>query len=425
MSVMLIFNLFVAVTSLLGYVSYCLKSIQANVFVLLSSWLFFIFFYVLNSSMGPFPLISEARELLVGADFYSLVVDGMLGYILFAGCLHVDISSFIKYAKVIVTLSVVTTLISFFLTAYLIHFFMSVFSIPHNIVSCFLYAAVIAPTDPVAVLALLKNLKLPKELYTKIASESLLNDGVGVVLFVTVLNFANVSEFNTKVLGEIILFFMYEGVLGLLFGVIIAYIVLNVSGFGSENKIGNQDIFLLLALLNFGYVLAKFLHMSPPLVAVGSGLYSSYLLQGLREGAKNLIHVFWDTIDEILNYSLFFIVGFQVIFINPSSTNFLLMFFAILVNFIVRLVSVCAPLLAIRIGYAQNTTLYKTLVIGGLKGGLSLALSLSIPRSFPGFDVVYDMTYAVVAFTVIIQGLSIERYLKLIKSKTTLDEVVL
>ena len=101
------------------------------------------------------------------------------------------------------------------------------------------------------------------------------------------------------------------------------------------------------------------------------------------------------------------------------------MFCAIVVNFTVRLLAVCFPLLAIRVGYCQNTTLYKTLVIGGLKGGLSLALALSIPRDFPGFDAIFDMTYAVVAFTVIVQGLSIERYLKLLKSKSIKGDLVI
>ena len=181
---------------------------------------------------------------------------------------------------------------------------------------------------------------------------------------------------------------------------------------------GNQSIFLLLTLLNVGYICAKLLHFSPPLVAVGSGLYSSYIIQTLREDSKNVIYVFWDTIDEILNYSLFFIVGFQVIFLEPSSIYCLLMLFAVGVNFLVRFISVFIPLLSMKVVYSKNTTLYKTLVLGGLKGGLSLALALSIPRDFSNFDMIFDMTYAVVAFTVIVQGLSIERYLKLVKLST-------
>ena len=162
-----------------------------------------------------------------------------------------------------------------------------------------------------------------------------------------------------------------------------------------------------------------------PLVSVGAGLYSSHVVQSLSAQSKHLIYVFWDTIDEIFNYCLFFVVGFQVIFVDPSATFFLMMLMAVVVNFIVRMLSVSAPLSAIRIGYAQNTTLYRTLVVGGLKGGLSLALALSIPRSYPGFDVIFDMTYAVVVFTVIVQGASIDRYLSVVNAKKTDCHLVL
>lgn len=422
---MLFFHLFVALTSVLAYLSYAFKNIQSNVFVLLASWCIFIFLYIISVIFGPLEYISSLHQVFSSTDFYSLVIEGMLGYLLFAGCLHIDIYSFFKHLKVIATLAIVTTLLSFLLTAYLIHIAMYSVGYDHSLVSCFLYAAVIAPTDPVAVLALLKNLNLSKALYAKVASESLLNDGVGVVLFVSVLKFAHVSEVSVQIFTDMLVFFLYEGLLGLLFGLFFAYIVVKYSSVRKDKKIGNQNIFLLLSLLNLGYIFAKLLHFSPPLVAVGSGLYCSYVIQSLEEDCKNVIFVFWDTIDEILNYSLFFIVGFQVIFVETNWTSFLLMFLAILVNFFVRVVSVSLPLLSLRVGYLQNTTLYKTLVLGGLKGGLSLALALSIPSTFSDFDMIFDMTYAVVAFTVIVQGLSIERYLKLVKSRTRADELVI
>lgn len=415
---MLFFNLFVALVSLLAYLSYCFKHIQANVFVLIASWCVFVLVYTLSVLIGPLDYIDTMYLVFSNADFYTLIVDGMLGYLLFAGCLHIDIYSFFNNLRVIAVLAIATTLLSFVLTAYFIHMVMIFLALDHSLVSCFLYAAVIAPTDPVAVLSLLKNLNLSKALYAKIASESLLNDGVGVVLFVSVLKFAHVSEVSVQIFYDMLMFFLYEGLLALLFGVFFAYLMLKYSRIKTDKKMGNQSIFLLLTLLNVGYICAKLLHFSPPLVAVGSGLYSSYVIQTLREDSKNVIYVFWDTIDEILNYSLFFIVGFQVIFIEPSSIHCLLMLFAVGVNFLVRFISVFIPLLSMKVVYSKNTTLYKTLVLGGLKGGLSLALALSIPRDFSNFDMIFDMTYAVVAFTVIVQGLSIERYLKLVKLST-------
>ena len=224
-------------------------------------------------------------------------------------------------------------------------------------------------------------------------------------------------------------FFLYEGLGGFFLGLSLAFLMLRYAlpdrAANEHLKVTNRDIFLLMALLNFCYLFARLLHVSPPLVAVGAGLYTSYTVQHMTQANRSAVYVFWDTIDEILNYVLFFIVGFQVVFVDISQHYLIAMSLAVLVNFLVRVVSVSLPLLSIRVGYRQNTTLYKILVIGGLKGGLSLALALSVPRDFPGFDLIFDMTYAVVAFTVIVQGLSIERYLKVLQSRRVEDTVVI
>lgn len=419
--------LIVFITSSLAFLSYQIPKMQSNVFILLGSWVLFTCVYMGAFLFNYLDSLLALYALVAKIDFYSIVVDGMLCYLLFAGCLHIDIGCFFDKLWVIITLAICTTLCSFLFTAFLIYAVFQLMGVDYPLVTCFLYAAVIAPTDPVAVLALLKNLKLSKVLYAKIASESLLNDGVGVVLFLSVLRFQSVNGLDWQIIWHMFEFFFQEAVGGLLLGGLLAFVILRFTlrCADSDDSADNQNIFLLLALLNLGFLLAKLLHVSPPLVAVGSGLYASYALQYLPDRKRAVVYVFWDTIDEILNYILFFIVGFQAIFVDTSSIYLSLMFCAIVVNFTVRLLAVCFPLLAIRVGYCQNTTLYKTLVIGGLKGGLSLALALSIPRDFPGFDAIFDMTYAVVAFTVIVQGLSIERYLKLLKSKSIKGDLVI
>ena len=292
----------------------------------------------------------------------------------------------------------------------------------YPVVTAMLYAAIIAPTDPVAVLALLKNLKLSKQLYAKVASESLLNDGVGVVLFVSVLRFADVADISTSTLVHMLEFLLYEGVGAFFVGVLSAYCVFrSLEIKRSESVVGSELVFLIFFLINLVYLLGKMLSMSPPLAAVGAGLYTSYWLQAQPERLRLSVCGFWDIVDELLNYLLFFIVGFQAIFIDLRWEFVLLMGLAVVLNFIVRVLSVCVPLFMLHVGWKENSTLYRVLVIGGLKGGLSLALVLSVPRDFPGYEALFDMTYAVVAFTIVVQGLSIERYLKLIRAKTTSD----
>lgn len=429
MNVVLLTYLVLAITSSLAFLSYFIPRMQSNVFILVCSWILFACFYAVATLLNQQVQMQELIRVIRQVDFFALVVDGMLCYLLFAGCLHVDIESFFEKMKIILTLAIGTTLCSFFITALSIYGLFQLLGINYPLVTCFLYSAIIAPTDPVAVLALLKNLSLSKQLYAKVASESLLNDGVGVVLFVSVLKFRDVTSIDMTMLLDMIGFFLYEGLGGLIVGILLASVMLYFTQNESHNeempRVNNRDIFLLLALLNISYLMSRMLHVSPPLVAVGAGLYTSYVLQHIPATKRAVIFVFWDTIDEILNYVLFFIVGFQVVFVDVSPIYLIAMMLAVFVNFIVRIVSVTMPLLAIRVGYKQNTILYKILVVGGLKGGLSLALALSVPRDFPGFDLLFDMTYAVVAFTVIVQGLSIERYLKILQSRRVESQVVI
>lgn len=426
MSTVIMLSAVLAMTSALACVSYRVRSLQSNVFVLLSSWILFSLMFLTAWFCGGMEQLHAVVDFVSQVDFYTLVVDGMLCYLLFIGCLHVDVSSFWEKIHIIMTLAFGTTLLSFIVTGTLLNTVFWCLGMDYPMVTALLYAAIIAPTDPVAVLALLKNLNLSKELYTKVASESLLNDGVGVVLFVSVLKFADVSTLNHHVLLEMVQFLLYEGVGALCLGVVSAHIVFRALMIKrTEPVMVSELVFLLLCLINLVFLIAKLISMSPPLAAVGAGLYASYRMQAQPISLKTTVYGFWEVIDELLNYVLFFIVGFQAIFIDVRTELMWLMVIAVALNFIVRVLSVCVPLLMIRVGLKENSTLYRVLVIGGLKGGLSLALVLAVPKSFPGHEALFDMTYAVVAFTIVIQGLSIERYLKLIRAKKSTDVVAI
>ena len=355
----------------------------------------------------PFPfareLEHEVQRMLDSIDFSETLLQGMLGFLLFAGALHVDLRELARHKWAIAILasaSVVgaTVLIgcgSWFL------FFALGLDIP--LIYCMLLGALISPTDPVAVLGILKNANAPKSLEMKITGESLFNDGVAVVVFMLLAGLA--AGETPPALGDALMLFATEIVGGIAFGFVIGWIALYMISKTANYQV---EIMVTLALAMSGYAIAEHAHVSAPIAIVVAGLIigSRGRAIAVTEATRYRLDDFWELVDEILNAVLFVIIGLEVLAISMTGQFMLAGLFAIPLVLAARLVSVGLPFQLLRRHRKFEPGFLSILTWGGLRGGISVALALSLPEGGPR-DLILSVTYIIVVFSVLVQGLTL------------------
>ena len=357
-----------------------------------------------------FPLLLEQEQsLLAGIDFSTALLHGMLSFLLFAGALHVDINRLSEMKWIVASLATIGVLISSLLVAVLLWGVSLLLDLPLTFIHCLLFGALISPTDPVAVISTLKTLGVPASLETKIAGESLFNDGVGVVLFLVIFNIAYASEPMHAI--DVAELFVTETFGGALFGLLIGYIAYRMLRQVDNYQV---EIIISLALVMGGYAFAEAWHLSAPIAIVVAGLLIGNHGRQFAMSDKTREHLdtFWELVDEILNAVLFVLLGLEILLIIPLSTNtFLLSLLAIPVVLLARFVSVSIPVSVFRNRYQFSPGVIKILTWGGLRGGISVALVLTLPADEVRLYLL-PMTYAVVVFAMLVQGLTLGHVVK-------------
>lgn len=376
-------------------------------------------------------LEAGAVQALERIDFDDALMRGMLGFLLFAGALHVDLDDLAEQGIVIALLASLGLLISTFVVAFLVYMMLPLLGVELPFVLCLLFGAMISPTDPIAVLAILKTMKVPKRLETKIAGESLFNDGFAVVLFLSILSVAGLSGGHgdageQSVAATVIQLFVVEAVGGALFGLAIGYLA--YSAFKSVDNY-ELEILLSLALVSGGYALAGALHVSGPIAMVVAGLLiGNHGRQfAMSDRTREHLDTFWMLIDQILNAVLFVLIGLEVLVVHFEERWLEAAVLTIPITLLARLLGVGLPILALR--RSRPFTPYVTIVLtwGGLRGGISVALALSLSSSLgkvnaAAYEGLLVMTYVVVCFSILVQGLSMAPLLeRLGVSKTVSD----
>jgi CPA1 family monovalent cation:H+ antiporter len=349
----------------------------------------------------------QARMLIQRIDFNRLLLQGMLGFLLFAGALHVEANELLRHKWIIFLLATAGTVLSTLLVGILTWQIFRLIGPEMPLIYCLLFGALISPTDPVAVLGILKELKVPKSIETQMAGEALFNDGVGVVLFIVLARIAD-GDPGTS-LGQSALLFAKEAFGGILIGLAIGWIAYQML-----KRVDNYqvEVLITLGLVMGGYDLAYTLHTSGPLAIVAAGLLIGN--QGrafaMSETTRKNLDTFWELIDEILNAVLFILIGIEVLVLEVSFHYFLAGLIVIPLVLLVRLVSVGIPfgLLGLQMAYRRNAV--KTLTWGGLRGGIAVALALSIAPG-PQRGIIIFITYMVVVFSIVVQGLTIKKML--------------
>ncbi len=421
MSLFTVFAIVITLTAIFSYLNEIYIKLPGTIGIMLASLLSSIVFLVLGS-IG-FGHTQWATDLIVAADFNHLFMNGMLSFLLFAAASRVDVGKLKKFAWTIAYLATVGIVISSLFIGFSMCWIMSQFGVDLPILYAILFGAIISPIDAVIVIKILKRVDAGNTMETIITGEALFNDAAAVVLFVLLLGLASgTTSMTTMAIGE---FFLREALGGLALGLVLGYVVhfmiVQIIYKGSDNHI--VIILLTLGLVSGGYTLAGLLDVSGPLTSVVSGLFltkSRHDAIGTKHEHSHYVRDFWEVIDEVLNAVLFVLIGLEVLVLNFEGTYFLGCSLVIPVIIIARYISVEFPLVFLRLFRSIPKIKGFIMTWSGIRGGVSIALALSLPDDSPR-DILLVLTYIVVVFSILVQGLTLGPAVKWYKKRIGLE----
>jgi len=399
---------FLVITALLAYLNERFLGLPTAIGVMAAALVLSLTLVGLNALGVAGELLQYERSLLGSIDFADVLMQGMLSLLLFAGALHVDLSRLKSFRWPVIMLALFGTLLSTAVVGLGMWFVLPLVSLQLPLLYCLLFGALISPTDPIAVMGILKSAGAPRELELLIVGESLFNDGVGVVVFSLLLGV--LMSGATPTLGQGLALLLHEAVGGLVFGFVLGYVAFRLLKSVDNYQV---EVLLTLAAVMGGYALASRLHVSGPLAMVVAGLMIGNHGRELAmsDTTRRYLDMFWELIDEILNAVLFVLIGMEVLLVVFSASELAAAGVAIMVTLLARLLTVGMPVRVLRTVLDLPRGSWKVLTWGGLRGGISVALALSLPVG-PQRDTVVALTYCVVAFSILVQGLSIGRVVR-------------
>ncbi len=396
------------VTFLLGYLNHRYLRLPQTIGLMLIAMILSLSVAVLGNH-GFHPLGDFAGKILGKIDFNEALMIGMLGFLLFAGALNLNIDDLSEKKIEVAVFSVFSTVISMFIVGGLMHLVFRVLGLPVPFIYSLLFGALISPTDPVAALGILKEAQAPKTLETKIIGESLFNDGIGVVLFLGIYGAAVTgAQMSLKEFGWL---FLNEALGGVALGLILGYLT-----YALLKKINDFQLEIIgtIALVMITYALSLRLHMSGPIAIVVAGLLIGNKGRrfAMSDETKEHLYSFWLLIDYILNALLFVLIGLEVAVVRFSFSYILAGLAAIAIVLLARYVSIALPVIAMKLFKRKFTQgVINIMTWGGLRGGISVALVMFLQRGVEK-DILLTITYMVVAFSILVQGLTIKSFVK-------------
>ncbi|MEE9375788.1 MAG: sodium:proton antiporter [Rhizobiaceae bacterium] len=352
--------------------------------------------------------ITDTLKSAIGQiDFYSTVMEGMLAFLLFAGALHVDFSFLRSQAWAIGVMATLGVVMSTFIVGFGLFYLSKLLGTPVPFIWALVFGALISPTDPVAVLSLLKSINVPASLEAKIAGESLFNDGVGVVVFSILLTIASSTGTAEVTAAHVAELFVVEAIGGAVLGAITGWIAYKLMSTMDEHML---EILLSLGIVAGTYAVALRFHLSGPIAVVVTGLLigNRGASLAMSEHTREYMFSFWELIDEILNSILFLLIGLEVLLIQFDPSFIWLAVVTIPLVLASRFISVSIPITVLSFKQTFNAGAIPVLTWGGLRGGISVALALSLPN-IAEKPLLLTCTYAVVLFSIIVQGLTVKR----------------
>lgn len=347
--------------------------------------------------------LQHVTTLVRSFNFSELLLGSMLSFMLFAGAMQIHLEDLKKERLAILVFSTVSVILSTFIIGGAIYGILSALEIPVNFIYCLLFGAIISPTDPIAVLGILREANISKSLEMKLAGESLFNDGIAVVIFLTILQVA--EQPGNFHFADIIILFMREALGGTLLGITAGFLGNRLMCTIDNYKV---EILITLAIVMGTYSLASLIDVSGPLAIVASGIIigNRTLKHAPAKTSAQYINMFWELIDEILNAVLFVLIGLEILVVHFHLVYMLVGFITILIAILTRYMSLRIP--GRIIAYSEKIS-HKTILLltwGGLRGGLSIAMALSLKPAMEK-DLWVTLTYFVVAFSILVQGLTV------------------
>ena len=414
-----LFAALVTLAALFSYINYRWVRLPNTIGLMLIALLFSLSLI----GIGWFvPRVEQTADSIVASvDFSQTLMHGMLGFLLFAGALHINLNELAEHRWLIASLATIGVLISVVLVGAMAWTVLQLIGLEIPLIWCLLFGAVISPTDPIAVLGIMKQSGAPRNLEIKVAGESLFNDGVGVVVFLGLLEIAT-GEYGFDV-AHLSGLFLQEAVGGAALGLGIGYAAFRMLRTVDSYPV---EILISLAVTAGGYALASAWHLSGPIAMVVAGLFIGNHGRKLAMSPATCRRLddFWELIDEILNAILFVLIGLEVLILSFTGQYLITGLLMIPVVLLARWISVGLPLNALRQWRSIHPQAIRILTWGGLRGGISVALALSIPgRMHDGSPIgarepILAMTYIVVVFSILAQGLTIGRVVRSILRHT-------
>jgi CPA1 family monovalent cation:H+ antiporter len=399
----------VTLAALFGYINHRWLGLPHAIGIVVIALLASLGAIALDAIWPALALQESVRAVLANLDFHDVLMNGMLSFLLFAGALHVNLGDLLSRKWAIGSMATIGVLMSTFMIGFAVYGISSLLGIGIPLTYCLVFGALISPTDPVAVLGILKTVKVPESLEAKIAGESLFNDGVGLVVFIIMVAIATGGGGgHGEAIGvlEVIRLFAQEALGGAALGLTTGYIAYRAMKSIDEH---NLEVLITLALVMLTYGIASALHLSGPIAVVIAGLLigNKGTRLAMSETTRDHVHKFWSLLDEIMNSALFLLIGFEVFALSISGNVVALMIIIIPVALAARFISVGTPLMLLSLRKDFTKGAIPVLTWGGLRGGISVALALSLPES-DFKSTILAATYAVVIFSIVVQGLTVK-----------------
>lgn len=408
-----IITVLVVLSALFGYLNVRVLKLPNTIGLMLITILFTLAVFVL--SYFDSTLLNAEKYIISQIDFETVLLDIMLSFLLFAGALHTNFEQLKVQRWPVFLFSTLGVLTSTFLVGIATFYLLPIVGLEVSFIYCLLFGALISPTDPIAVLGILKQAGVPKKLETKIVGESLFNDGVGVVVFLTIYQIAKLGSDNVTAM-EVAQLFGQEVIGGIVLGAILGWITYRLMRSIDDYDI---EVIITLAAVMLGTVIAQKLHLSAPLAVVTTGLIvgkDTVRNSAMSKITESYVDKFWELIDILLNTILFVLIGMELLVLTFETSYIIAGVISIPLVLICRYISLLIPvnIFKKKLNFVPNTTLIMTW--GGLRGGISIALALGLTQEMHR-DLFLVMTYVIVVFSIIVQGLTVGKLVKKLKKE--------